>query len=123
MIEAKGANVKNFAEGDRVTFDSMISCGKCSFCRHGQPNLCDNRQVLGVSCGEYRRHGAFAEYVRVHPASVLRIPPEIDFRTAAMVEPLAVGLHGVRHARLGAESPCVVLRRYEADYRHQQMNA
>src|SRR4029079_16517850 len=48
-------------------------------------------------------------YVRVHPASLLRIPPEIDFRTAALVEPLAVALHAVRHARLTTESGCVIL--------------
>src|SRR5215210_2826744 len=60
VVAKTGAAVKGIVEGDRVTFDSMISCGKCAFCRHGQINLCDDRQVLGVSCGEYRRHGAFA---------------------------------------------------------------
>jgi (R,R)-butanediol dehydrogenase/meso-butanediol dehydrogenase/diacetyl reductase len=47
--------------------------------------------------------------VRVHPGSLLRIPPEIDFRTAAFVEPLVVGLHGIRHAALTRASGCVVL--------------
>ena len=56
---------RSSSAGDRVTFDSTISCGKCYFCTHGDINLCDNRQVLGVSCGEFRRDGAFAEYVLV----------------------------------------------------------
>ncbi len=64
-VAAVGANVKNYKPGDRVTFDSTVFCGKCYFCRRGEMNLCDNRQVLGVSCGEYRRNGAFAEYVLV----------------------------------------------------------
>src|SRR5262245_15498446 len=65
VVAEVGASVRNFAVGDRVTFDSMVSCGECHFCRRGEINLCDNRRVLGVSCGEYRRDGAFAEYVAV----------------------------------------------------------
>ena len=70
VIERVGGRVEGFTAGDRVTFDSMVSCGACDFCRRGQINLCDNRMVLGVSCGDYRRHGAFAEYVSV-PARIL----------------------------------------------------
>ena len=61
LVERVGAGVKNIKEGDRITFDSTIYCGECAFCRRGEMNLCDNRQVLGVSCGDYRRAGAFAE--------------------------------------------------------------
>src|SRR5881227_1133815 len=50
-IAQVGAAVKNFRAGDRVTFDSTVSCGRCDYCRRGQINLCDNRMVLGVSCG------------------------------------------------------------------------
>src|ERR1044072_805738 len=64
-IAQGGAAGTNFRAGDRFTFDSTVSCGTCGYCTRGQINLCDNRMVLGVSCGEYRRHGAFAEYVAV----------------------------------------------------------
>src|SRR5438552_16069568 len=64
-IAAPGAEVNGFAKGDRVTFDSTIYCGVCAPCRRGEINLCDSRQVLGVSCADYRRAGAFAEYVAV----------------------------------------------------------
>ena len=77
VIERAGRAVEGFAVGDRVTFDSTVSCGKCDFCRQGQINLCDNRMVLGVSCGDYRRHGAFAEYVvgaRAHSLQASRQP-------------------------------------------------
>src|ERR1700744_4747644 len=64
-VAAVGADVTKFKVGDRVTFDSTVSCGHCAYCLKGEVNLCDNRQVMGVSCGEYRRHGAFADYVVV----------------------------------------------------------
>ena len=60
-VAGVGAGVVGFRGGDRVTFDSTVYCGACFFCARGEVNLCDNRQVLGVSCGDYRRHGAFAE--------------------------------------------------------------
>jgi len=57
-IAALGPGVNGFAQGDRVTFDSTIYCGACGPCLRGHVNLCDKRQVLGVSCTEYRRAGA-----------------------------------------------------------------
>ncbi|MCB1090912.1 MAG: alcohol dehydrogenase catalytic domain-containing protein, partial [Verrucomicrobiae bacterium] len=64
-ISRVGSAVTNWQPGDRVTFDSTVYCGKCPACLSGQVNLCPNRNVLGVSCGDYRRHGAFAEFVAV----------------------------------------------------------
>src|ERR1051325_912945 len=63
VVADVGKNVRGFQPGDRVTFDSTVYCGKCFYCRRGQINLCDNRNVLGVSCGDYRRNGASAESV------------------------------------------------------------
>jgi L-iditol 2-dehydrogenase len=60
VIAETGSAVTGWKKGDRVTFDSTVSCGECWYCRRGEINLCDNRRVLGVSCGEYRCHGAFA---------------------------------------------------------------
>src|SRR5882762_610153 len=59
IIDAVGADMNGLAEGDRVTLDSTVYCGQCAPCRRGDINLCDSRQVLGVSCGDYRRAGAF----------------------------------------------------------------
>jgi L-iditol 2-dehydrogenase len=95
VVALTGAQVRDFEEGDRVTFDSMISCGRCYFCRQGRPNLCDNRRVLGVSCAEYRRHGAFAEFVAVPDHIVVKIPESLSFNEAAMVEPVSVAVHAV----------------------------
>ncbi len=97
-IEAVGPGVRGFAVGDRVTFDSTIYCGECSFCRQGLVNLCDHRRVLGVSCAEYRQDGAFAEYVVVPERILYRLPDNLDFVSAAMAEPLAVAAHAARTA-------------------------
>ena len=88
-----GSNVDDLKQGDRVTFDSMVSCGRCDFCRRGDANLCDNRMVLGVSCGEYRRHGAFAERISVPRRIVYRLPETLPFEHAALVEAVSVAVH------------------------------
>ena len=94
-IAALGKDVKKFSEGDRVTFDSTIYCGSCANCDRGDVNLCDNRQVVGVSCGDYRRAGAFAEFVAVPARIVYRLPEILPFEEAAMVEAVSVALHAV----------------------------
>jgi L-iditol 2-dehydrogenase len=108
-VEAIGADVSGFRAGDRVTFDSTVYCGACEFCRAGAVNLCDNRQVLGVSCGEYRRSGAFAEFVTVPARIVYHLPPELPFEEAAMLEAVSVALHGVSVAGItGGETVLVI---------------
>ena len=94
-IVALGAEVAGFQPGDRVTFDSTVYCGHCDFCLLGQVNLCENRQVIGVSCTEYRRYGAFAEYLVVPARILYHLPPGFSFAEAAMLEAVAVALHGV----------------------------
>ncbi len=94
-VAATGAAVVDLGIGDRVTFDSTIYCGKCFYCSRGDVNLCDNRQVLGVSPGEYRRHGAFAEYVAVPRRIVYRLPDSLSYEQAALIEAVSVALHAV----------------------------
>jgi L-iditol 2-dehydrogenase len=108
-IEAVGADVKNAVEGDRVTFDSTIYCGECEYCRKGLMNLCGHREVLGVSTAEFRRAGAFADYVVV-PARVLYpLPASVPFAEAAMVEPLAVAVHAVAVSEIPKGSSALVV--------------
>jgi L-iditol 2-dehydrogenase len=92
-VAGVGAGVVGFREGDRVTFDSTVYCGACFFCRRGDVNLCDNRQVLGVSCGDYRRHGAFAEYVAAPAHICYQLPEALPFEHAAMIEAVSVAVH------------------------------
>ncbi len=95
VVERVGQGVDRFAPGERVTFDSMVTCGVCRFCRQGLSNLCDNRRVLGVSCGDYRQHGAFAEFVVVPQIIAYKLPDELRFEHAAMIEPVSVAMHAV----------------------------
>jgi len=108
-IAAVGAGVTGLVEGDRVTFDSTIYCGACGYCRRGEVNLCDNRQVLGVSCGDYSRAGAFAEFVAVPARVVYKLPDSISFAEAAMLEAVAVAIHGVWLAKISTESTALVV--------------
>src|SRR5579859_6514713 len=108
-IAAVGAGVRGFAEGERVTFDSTIYCGACAYCKRGEVNLCDHRQVLGVSCGDYRRAGAFAEFVAVPARVVYKLPESISFAEAAMLEAVAVAMHGVSLAKIGSDSTALVV--------------
>jgi L-iditol 2-dehydrogenase len=95
VIEQVGRGVHGFSTGDRVVFDSTVSCGVCDFCRRGQVNLCDNRMVLGVSCGTYRRHGAFAEYVAVPARILYKLPDNLPFERAALTEAVSIAVHAV----------------------------
>ena len=65
VIAEVGSEVTDFKTGDRVTFDSMISCGDCVSCNKGAMNLCQSRRVMGVSCETYRQAGAFAQFIAV----------------------------------------------------------
>lgn len=98
VIAETGSPINGWKRGDRVTFDSTIYCGKCAFCRRGQINLCENRRVLGVSCEDYRRQGAFAEYVAVPERVLCHVPEELSFEQAAMVEPVSIAFHAVRRS-------------------------
>lgn len=97
-IVSTGAGVANWKAGDRVTFDSTVYCGACAYCRRGEINLCDNRRVLGVSCEEYRQHGAFAEFVVVPDHVLYALPDGVSFEYAALVEPYSIALHAIRRS-------------------------
>lgn len=108
-VAALGAGVTSYAVGDRVTFDSTIYCGACEFCQRGEINLCDDRRVIGVSCGEYRSHGAFAEFVALPERILYRLPADFSFSDAAMLETVSVGLHAVKMLELaGGETVLVI---------------
>ena len=109
VIEQVGPAVRGFAAGDRVTFDSTVSCGACDFCRSGHINLCDNRTVLGVSCGDYRRHGAFAEYVAVPSRILYKLPDNLPFEHAALIEAVSIAVHAVNRHRPAPDDVVVVV--------------
>ncbi len=109
VVERCGAGVTDWTAGDRVTFDSTIYCGDCDYCRAGHVNLCEHREVLGVSTPEFRRQGAFADYVIVPGRICHRVPEGVPFEEAAFAEPVSVALHAVNRARIQPGDAAVVV--------------
>ncbi len=109
VIEQVGENVTNWQVGDRVTFDSTIYHLDDWYSRRGHYNLSDGRKVLGVSCDDYRRDGALAEYVAIPQHILYKIPEGVNFNQAAMVEPIAVAFHAVELTPIEISSTAVVV--------------
>jgi len=80
-----GKYVLDFKVGDRVSVESVLYCGKCKFCRQGKTNICLNFTVFGM-----HRNGGFAQFVSVDQKYLHRLPKEISFLEAGVVEPLSV---------------------------------
>lgn len=108
-IVALGPGVPDWRTGERVTFDSTISCGECAYCRQGHVNLCDNRRVVGVAPADYRQHGAFAEYLALPARGLVRLPDELSFEQAAMVEPVSIAVHAVQRVKIRPDDTAVVV--------------
>lgn len=109
IIEELGKNVSGFSKGDRVCFDSTVYCNQCEACIAGLFNRCDKRQVLGVSVPAFKRHGAFAEYVTVPWWIVSKIPDELSFVHAALLEPASIGTHAANRAPISNDDTVVVI--------------
>lgn len=109
VVAAVGRNVTGFKEGDRVCFDSLIYCRRCRFCLSGLTNLCENREILGVSVPEYRRHGAFAEYVVVPYWIAVHMPPGLTFAQASLIETASVGVHAANRTPIRINDTVVVI--------------
>ena len=109
IVEGVGAAASGFQRGDRVTFDSTVSCGKCFFCLRGQVNLCDERQVIGVSTSNYRRMGAFAEYVTVPARIGYHLPNTMPFTHAALIEAVSVAVHAISLSPIALEDTIVIV--------------
>ena len=109
VVQGIGENARGFRKGDRVCFDSTVYCNKCAACRAGKYNRCVNRQVLGVSVPEFKRHGAFAEYVAVPWWIVAGIPDNMSFVQAALLEPVSIGMHAANRARISIGDTVVVV--------------
>lgn len=109
IVEAAGANIRDFQPGDRVCFDSTVYCNRCDCCRKGLVNRCDKRQVLGVSTPQFKRHGAFAEFVTVPSWIVSKLPDDMTFEQAALLEPVSIGMHAANRADIQTGDTALVI--------------
>jgi L-iditol 2-dehydrogenase len=109
VIIKTGEDVTNWKPGDRVTFDSTVYPLNDWYTLEGHYNLSDNREVIGVSPGTYKRDGAFAEFIAIPEHILYRIPDKVTFEQAAMVEAIAVALHSIKISGIALGDKCVVI--------------
>ncbi|OAS86010.1 MULTISPECIES: zinc-binding alcohol dehydrogenase family protein [Metabacillus] len=89
-----GMNDMELKAGDSVAVIPFLECGKCIACRQGKTNCCTNMKVFGVHID-----GGMKEYIKLPIDHVLKVNG-ISFDQAAMIEPLSIGAHAVRRAKL-----------------------
>lgn len=94
VVAEVGSGVRGWAVGDRAVGGPGPGCGTCAPCRTGRTNLCLERAHFG----RMPTMGAFAPYKVLHSGSLFRVPDALDLRTAALTEPVAVALRGVRRS-------------------------
>jgi L-iditol 2-dehydrogenase/galactitol-1-phosphate 5-dehydrogenase len=92
-----------FHANDRVAVFPLIPCGKCGPCQTGDYAQCTDYNYFGSRCD-----GAFEEYLRVPEANLFPVPDEVNLLHAALTEPAAVALHGIRKLRFGKDDTAVV---------------
>ncbi len=93
-----GADVTEFAVGERVAVNPGLNCGTCRFCVRGMTNHCLHMRFMGSASVFPHMQGAFRETIAVSARQCVAVPEGFDFATASMAEPLAVTLHALRHA-------------------------
>ena len=109
IVEQTGSQAGNIQKGDRVSFDSTVYCNRCEACRKRLYNRCEQRQVLGVSTPKFKRHGAFAERVAVPWWIVSKLPDNVTFAQATLLEPISIGKHAVNRTPISPFQTVVVI--------------
>ncbi len=108
-VERVGRSVRGFSPGDRICFDSTVYCNQCPACQQGLFNRCVKRQVLGVSVPEFKRQGAFAEFVAVPHWICAKLPENMSFTQAALLEPASIGTHAANRPPIAKTDTVVVI--------------
>uniref|UniRef100_A0A2P2JT01 L-idonate 5-dehydrogenase-like n=1 Tax=Rhizophora mucronata TaxID=61149 RepID=A0A2P2JT01_RHIMU len=105
IIQEIGSEVKSLAVGDRVALEPGISCQRCNLCRDGRYNLCPQMKFFGSP----PTNGSLANKV-VHPANLcFKLPENVSLEEGAMCEPLSVGVHACRRAKVGPETNVLIM--------------
>ena len=105
VVEVGPGVAGHWKVGDRAVSMPFVGCGKCVHCLAGKPIWC--RSMRSHASGQMS--GGFAQFTAVGAAGSVKLPASISWDEAALVEPLAVGLHGVRRARLDAGANVLVV--------------
>ena len=100
-----GPDVTGLSVGDRVIVNPQKVCGACFYCRSGSSHLCVQKTMMGTPAWT----GAFGEYVTAHESCVIKIPDTLSYEEGVMCEPLAVGIHSAKKARVAVGERVLVL--------------
>jgi len=98
IVQIDGAH-SGLSIGDRVAVYPLIVCGECHACTHGSDHVCRTLRLFGIDVD-----GGMAQYVRLPISSLVKLPPAMPARIGALIEPLAVAVHGVNRASLDSAS-------------------
>ena len=100
-----GSDVEGFKPGDRVVIEPGFPCRRCSYCKSGRYNLCENMQFYGTP----PVNGAFCEYIAADADFVYKMPENLTFEEGSMIEPLSVGIHATRRGHITVEDTVTIL--------------
>lgn len=102
-VVARGKNVTAVKEGDFVSAEMHVACGKCYQCRTGEAHICQHVKIIGVDA-----NGAFAEYVKIPESNIWKIDPKIPPDYASVLDPLGNAVHTVLAGEIAAKTVAVI---------------
>jgi threonine 3-dehydrogenase len=101
-VAAVGGEVTTVKEGDFVSAEMHVNCGKCYQCRTGEGHICQNVKIIGVDAD-----GAFAEYVRIPVSNIWKLDPAIPQEYASILDPLGNAVHTVLAGEIAAKTVAI----------------
>src|SRR5919201_1919088 len=102
-VAAVGSEVTTVKEGDFVSAEMHVACGKCFQCRTGEAHICQYVKIIGVDAD-----GAFAEYVRIPESNIWKIDPAIPPEYASVLDPLGNAVHTVLAGEIAGKTVAVI---------------
>ncbi len=101
-VVAFGGEVTSVKEGDFVSAEMHVACGKCLLCRTGEAHICQNVKIIGVDT-----NGAFAEYVVIPESNIWKLDPAIPQEYASILDPLGNAVHTVLAGEIAAKTVAI----------------
>ena len=101
-VAAVGCEVTTVKEGDFVSAEMHVNCGKCLQCRIGEAHICQNVKIIGVDSD-----GAFAQYVRIPESNIWKLDPSIPQEYASILDPLGNAVHTVLAGEIAAKTVAI----------------
>jgi threonine 3-dehydrogenase len=102
VVAGKGRGVTTVKEGDLVSAEMHVACGKCMQCRIGEAHICQHVRILGVD-----EDGAFAEYAIIPESNIWKLSPQIPHEYASLLDPLGNAVHAVLSGPIAAQTVAV----------------